>query len=187
MRLVLASASPRRRALLAEAGVTFDVAAVDIDETPHVDESPREYVRRLALEKAHAARSQRPADAVLGADTAVVLDSEIFGKPADDADATRMLERLSGRSHDVLTGVALVWPGGERTAIDRTAVWFKQLSASDIAHYVASAEPRDKAGAYAIQGIGGQFVERIDGSHSNVVGLPMAIVLELLRGVFFEG
>ena len=181
MRLVLASASPRRRALLAEAGLTFDVAAVDIDEAPQPDERPEQYVSRLAREKARAARNHHADAAVLGADTAVVLDAEIFGKPTDDADAARMLERLSGRSHDVLTGVALVSSAGERMAVDRTAVWFKPLSASDIAQYVASGEPRDKAGAYAIQGLGGRFVERIDGSHSNVVGLPMAVVLQLLR------
>jgi len=181
MRLVLASASPRRRALLAEAGLAFDVAGVDIDETPRPGEAPQEYVSRLAREKALAARAQHPTAAVLGADTTVVLGDEIFGKPADDADAKRMLDRLSGRSHDVLTGVALVWPGGERVAIDRTAVWFRTLSSSDIEHYVASGEPRDKAGAYAIQGLAGRFVERIDGSHSNVVGLPMAVVLQLLR------
>src|SRR5688572_4821089 len=116
MRLVLASASPRRRALLAEAGLAFDVAAVDIDEAPHPDERPEQYVGRLAREKACAARERHPDAAVLGADTAVVLDAEIFGKPVDDVDAARMLERLSGRSHDVLTGVALVWPrrGGGR-------------------------------------------------------------------------
>ena len=180
MRLVLASASPRRRQLLTDAGIPFETAAVDIDETPRPGEAPDQYVQRLALEKGRAARRYHPDAAILGADTAVVLAGEIFGKPIDDADATRMLERLSGRSHDVLTGVALLWPGGERVAIDRTAVWFKRLSVSDVTQYVASGEPRDKAGAYAIQGAAAGFVERIDGSHSNVVGLPMAVVLQLL-------
>jgi septum formation protein len=180
MRLVLASASPRRRALLEESGLAFEIAAVDVDETPQPGERPEAYVQRLARAKAHAAFAQCSDAAVLGADTAVVLDGEIFGKPLHAADAIRMLTRLSGRSHDVLTGVALKWPGGERVAIDRTEVWFKPLSASDIQQYAASAEPRDKAGAYAIQGIGGRFVERIDGSHSNVVGLPIGVVLRLL-------
>jgi len=181
MRLVLASASPRRRALLSEAGIAFEVDAVDIDETPRPNEPPDGYVQRLAQEKARAAARSHPEAAVLGADTAVVVDGGIFGKPIDDADARRMLDRLSGRSHEVLTGVALVWPAGERVAIDRTVVWFNTLSATDVAQYVASGEPRDKAGAYAIQGLAGRFVERIDGSYSNVVGLPMAAVLQLLR------
>ena len=181
MRLVLASASPRRRTLLADAGLAFDVEAVDIDESPQPDERPDHYVQRLAIEKARAAAAKHPTAAILGADTAVVVDGEIFGKPIDDGDARRMLDRLSGRSHDVLTGVALIWPDGERVAIDRTVVWFKPLSPSDVEQYVASGEPRDKAGAYAIQGLAGRFVERIDGSHSNVVGLPVAAVLQLLR------
>jgi septum formation protein len=180
-RLVLASASPRRRALLEEAGIAFDVAVVDVDESPLAGETPDAYVTRLARAKALAGRGQHPGAPVLGADTAVVVGTDILGKPRDDADAARMLERLSGRAHDVLTGVALVSDAGERVAVDRTAVWFKPLSASDIAQYVATAEPRDKAGAYAIQGAGGRFIERIDGSFSNVVGLPMAVVLQLLR------
>src|SRR5262245_5601673 len=188
MRFVLASASPRRRALLEDAGVEFDTVLVDVDERPLPGETPDVYVKRLARDKARAGLSQHPQAVVLGADTAVVIGQEILGKPTDDADATRMLQKLSARSHEVLTGVALAWRGGERVAMDRTLVWFRAMTASDIAQYVASGEPRDKAGAYAIQGLGGRFIERIDGSHSNVVGLPMAVVLPMLAdaGVFFE-
>ena len=180
-RLVLASASPRRRSLLQEAGVAFDAVAVDVDERPFAGEAPDAYVTRLAREKALSGRAQHPASAVLGADTTVVVDGEILGKPTGDRDALRMLERLSGRSHDVLTGVALIWSAGDRVAVERTEVWFKPLSPADIAQYVATGEPRDKAGAYAIQGAAGAFVERIQGSYSNVVGLPLAIVLQLLH------
>ena len=183
MKLVLASASPRRRALLDEAGLAFDVGEDDVDERVVAGEMPEAYVRRLALEKARAGLAQHPASVVLGADTTVVIDGEILGKPVDDADAHRMLEQLSGRSHQVLTGVAIAWREGGRVAIDRTTVWFKALSPSDIAQYVATGEPRDKAGAYAIQGLASRFIERIDGSYSNVVGLPVAVVLQLLADV----
>lgn len=180
-RLILASASPRRRALLQEAGVAFDAIAVDVDERPQAGEAPDVYVQRLAQEKAMAGRAQHAGALVLGADTTVVIGQEILAKPADDADAARMLERLSGRAHEVLTGVALIGSGADRVAIDRTRVWFKPLTTDEIAQYVATGEPRDKAGAYAIQGGAAAFVERIEGSYSNVVGLPMAIVLQLLR------
>ena len=180
-RLILASASPRRRALLQEAGIPFDAASVDVDERPVPGEMPEAYVQRLAREKALSGRARHPGSPVLGADTSVILDGEILGKPQDAADAVRMLERLSGRAHDVLTGVALIWNGGDRMAIDRTQVWFKPLSPADIAQYVAIGEPRDKAGAYAIQGAAAAFVEQIQGSYSNVVGLPMAVVLQLLQ------
>jgi septum formation protein len=183
MKLVLASASPRRRALLDEAGLAFDVGPVNVDERVVAGETPEPYVMRLALEKARAGLAQHPASVVLGADTTVVIDDEILGKPNDDADAQRMLEQLSGRPHQVLTGVAIAWSGGDRVAIDRTTVWFKTLSPADIAQYVATGEPRDKAGAYAIQGLASRFIERIDGSYSNVVGLPVAVVLQLLAAV----
>ena len=185
MKLVLASASPRRRALLTEAGLTFDVTAVDLDERVRPGEQPEPYVTRLALAKARAGLAQNPGVAVLGADTTVAIDNEILGKPVDDSDARRMLQQLSGRAHQVLTGVALAWRDGDRVAVDRTTVWFKTLSSSDIEQYVATGEPRDKAGAYAIQGLASRFVERIEGSFSNVVGLPVAVVLQLLaeRGI----
>jgi septum formation protein len=180
--LVLASASPRRRELLTAAGLDFEVLRVDIDETPARGETPEDHVRRLAREKAGAGRVRRPGTVVLAADTIVVLDDRILGKPRDAEDATRMLRALSGRAHEVLTGVAVSGPAGTVVEVARTRVWFQSLSDAEIAGYVGSGEPRDKAGAYAIQGLGSKFVERIDGSYSNVVGLPVALVYRLLKG-----
>jgi septum formation protein len=183
MRVVLASASPRRRELLAAAGLVVHVDPVDVDEELQADEPPEDYVARVAAAKAAAGRRRHPDAVVIGADTTVVIDGEILGKPVDDDDARRMLTRLSGQRHDVLTGVAVM--GGDRTAtrVERTAVWFAALSASEVAWYVASGEPRDKAGGYAIQGLAGRFIPRIEGSYSNVVGLPVATVWEMLREV----
>jgi septum formation protein len=166
--------------LLTAAGILFVVRVADIDETPRPDESPREYVLRLADEKARAI----PADAdefVLTADTTVVLDGRILGKPLDTADAARMLFGLSGNRHDVITGVCLM-RGGRRLALSAavTAVWFDPMTDSEIAEYAASEEPRDKAGAYAIQGTASRWISGIDGSYSNVVGLPIALVYRLL-------
>jgi septum formation protein len=186
VRLILASASPRRADLLRAAGFEFDVRVTDVDEAPRVGESPREYVVRVARDKAAAAEGPAKAghDAeeivILGADTTVVVDGEILAKPADDADARRMLMQLSGRAHEVLTGVSLRAGTAERSAVEATVVWFKPLSDEEIAWYVGSGEGRDKAGAYAIQGLGSRFIPRIDGSYSNVVGLPVATVHELL-------
>jgi len=179
--VVLASASPRRHALLIAAGFACDVDPVDVDEARQVGEAPGAYVERLARLKATAGAARHPARVVLGADTAVVVGDEVLGKPRDDDDAGRMLRLLSGRSHDVLTGVAIV--SGDRTvaAVERTTVWVDPLSADDIAWYVASGEPRDKAGAYAIQGLFSRFVPRIEGSYANVVGLPVATVARLMR------
>ncbi len=181
--LVLASGSARRREMLADLGLRLTVEAADIDETPRAAEAPEAYVRRLAREKAAAvAARQGGARFVLGADTSVILDGEIFGKPADDADAARMLARLSGRVHAVTTGYALAIPGG--TVVDGcviTAVSFRPLQDAEIRWYVATGEPRDKAGAYAIQGRAAHFVTGVDGSVSNVIGLPLAEVVELLR------
>jgi septum formation protein len=175
--LVLASGSPRRRELLAHLGVPFTVVAADVDETPRPGEGPVELVRRLAAAKAAAVDG----DPVLAADTVVELDGEILGKPADAAAARRMLARLSGRSHHVHTGVAL--RAGERLDVEvvTTAVTFAALTPEAIEWYVATGEPLDKAGAYAIQGAGGVFVESIHGSASNVVGLPLATVARLLH------
>lgn len=182
MPLILASASPRRRELLAAAGLAFVVEPVEVDERALPEESPREYVERVARLKATAgaARASSAGSAVLGADTTVVVDGDVMGKPIDDRDAMKMLRRLAGRSHEVLTGVALSWEGVVRSAVACTEVWFTSLDEDDMDWYVRSGEPRDKAGAYAIQGLASRFVTRIDGSYSNVVGLPVAIVLQLL-------
>jgi septum formation protein len=175
--LVLASASPRRADLLREAGIAFQIAPADIDESERVGESPEAYVERLAREKAEAVWRSRPAAFVLGADTTVVADDQILAKPLDSADAARMLRLLAGRSHRVLTGVCLMGPSGyNRGAVVSTVVTFGPLSEADVAWYVGTGEPLDKAGAYAVQGGASRFVQRIDGSFSNVVGLPMELV-----------
>ena len=178
--LVLASQSPRRSEILRQAGMEFTVRVADVDESPLAGESPAEYVRRLAAAKAFAIE---PADGetVLGADTTVVIDGEILGKPADAADARRMLARLSGRRHEVLTGICL--RRGTLATCDHatTGVVFAALSSAEIDEYVASGEPMDKAGAYAIQGLAAKFVERIEGDYFNVMGLPVALVYRRLR------
>jgi septum formation protein len=178
--IILASRSPRRSELLAAAGISFEVLAADIDETPHDNESPVAYVERLAIEKARAVLALRPEAHVLGADTTVTIDGEILGKPADAADATRMLRLLNGRVHDVHTGVALVGRAGVRSAVETTRVWFSEMTDEDISWYVATGEPVDRAGAYAIQGFASRFIPRIEGSYSNVVGLPVALVSSIL-------
>jgi septum formation protein len=186
--LVLASASPRRQDLLRNAHISFAVQPADIDETPRPVENPREYAERLAREKALAVWQTRPQDVVLGADTIVVVDETILGKPADAADATRMLRALSDRTHRVITGVCIVWPGKLRkedrqlkTASETTLVTFNKLSEEEIQEYISTAEPMDKAGAYAIQGIASRWIPRIEGDYSNVVGLPVALVYRMLR------
>ncbi len=175
--LVLASASPRRAELLTAAGFTFSVRPVDADESAEPGESADAYVRRVALVKA-AAAGPPPADTViLTADTIVIIDGLRLGKPVDDRDAGEMLARLSGRTHEVLTAITLSHTSSHRTAttvdVARTAVTFNHLPAHLIDWYVASGEPQGKAGAYAIQGLASRFVERIEGSYSNVVGLPI--------------
>lgn len=182
--LVLASASPRRSELLRQLGVHFRVLPVDVDETPAPGESPREYVVRVASDKAHAARSALDTDAapVLAADTAVVIDGRILGKPVDAEDAARMLRALSGRRHEVLTAVVLRVADREERAVNRTAVGFRRLDAEEIDAYWRSGEPAGKAGAYAIQGLGAVFVERIEGSYTGVMGLPLFETARLLAG-----
>jgi len=181
VRLILASASPRRAELLRAAGYQFEIVVADVDERARGRETPADYVRRLAAEKSAAVQA---ADAiVLGADTTVVVDGEILGKPRDDDEAAAMLGRLAGRRHDVLTGVSIRHGTREIGRVESTAVWFSVLTKEDIAWYVASGEGRDKAGAYAIQGLASRFIPRIDGSYANVVGLPVAAVAELLRSV----
>ena len=178
--LILASASPRRRELLAAAGVAFDVDVADVDETPHGGEDAVAYAERVARDKAATVAMRRPGAWVLGADTVVVVDGEILGKPADAADARRMLARLSGRSHDVLTAVAVARDGVLRSRVEKTVVTMREIPESEAAAYVASGEPMDKAGAYGIQGGASAFVTTISGRLDTVVGLPVPVALDLL-------
>ncbi len=190
--LVLASASPRRQELLRNAGIAFTVCPADINESPLAGESPRDCAERLAREKALAVFQSRPRDYVLGADTIVVVGEAILGKPCDTDDAALMLRMLSGRTHEVITGVCVVGPvasgqpsvassGNALTASETTLVTFGELSDEEIRDYVATGEPMDKAGAYAIQGIASRWIPRIEGDYSNVVGLPVALVYRMLR------
>jgi septum formation protein len=181
--LVLASASPRRQELLRSAGIPFEVQPADIPEDPLPGETAKACAERLAREKALAVARQRPHDCVLGADTVVVVDGQILGKPFDAADAARMLRLLSGRGHQVITGVCLVVGGQCSVGSETTSVTMSEISENDIDDYVASGEPMDKAGAYAIQGIASRWIPRIEGDYSNVVGLPVALVFRMLREV----
>jgi septum formation protein len=180
--LILASASPRRQELLHSAGIPFTVQPADIDETPLSGEAPRDCAERLAREKALAVFRIRPQDCVLGADTIVVIDDMILGKPRDVGDAGRMLRMLSGRAHSVITGACVLSPvAPESTASETTLVTMCELSEDEISDYVATGEPMDKAGAYAIQGLASRWIPRIEGDYSNVVGLPVALVYRMLR------
>jgi septum formation protein len=179
-RLVLASASPRRRELLGQLGLAFEVSAADIDETPHPGEAAPAYVLRLAREKARTVANRNPGAWVLAADTTVVLGEELLGKPHDTSEVREMMTRLSGRIHEVQTGVALAGPSGEEALVVRTRVTFRSLSPEEIAWYASTGESLDKAGGYAIQGKGGFLVERIEGSPTNVIGLPLGETLGLL-------
>jgi septum formation protein len=190
--LVLASASPRRQELLRNAGIPFVVQPTDIPEVPRPAEAPRAFAERMAREKALAVFRQRPDDFVLGADTIVIVDAEILGKPRDDADAVRMLHLLSGRRHQVTTGVCLLGPqpetenrqletGFEDVRSETTIVAVDALSDDDIHSYISTNEPMDKAGAYAIQGRASRWIPYIDGDYFNVVGLPVALVYRMLR------
>jgi len=181
-RIVLASASPRRAELLRAAGIEFDVVPANVDESILGGETPLLYVSRLAEAKARAVHESAGDRCVLAADTAVVVDFHILGKPIDADEAKRMLRLLSGRTHDVLTAVALFGPHHEPvTRVARTVVMFGPITEDEINWYVASGEPMDKAGAYAVQGLASRFVTRIDGSYSNVVGLPLAETRVLLK------
>jgi septum formation protein len=198
--IVLASASPRRQELLRNAGIPFTVHPADINETPLAGEAPRECAERLAREKALAVFRVRPQEYVLGADTIVVVDDMILGKPRDAGDARRMLQLLSGRTHAVITGVCVAaktaagGPGSVdseaapeaegrdlQTASETTLVTMCELSDDEIRDYVATGEPMDKAGAYAIQGLASRWIPQIEGDYSNVVGLPVALVYRMLR------
>ena len=180
MHLVLASASPRRAELLRGAGFRFEIITADVDESVRAGESPGRYVGRLAESKARAVAARAGGRAVLGADTVVVCGDAILGKPADVADAKRMLRMLSGRTHQVMTGVCLL-AAHRSEGVATTSVEFAQLTSAEIDWYAASGEPSDKAGAYAIQGLASRFVTRIEGSYSNVVGLPVALVYDLCK------
>lgn len=195
MRLVLASASPRRKELLLQIGTQFDISPVDIDETPFVNETPSTYVSRMATEKALNCLKLQQLDGplvILGSDTSVIVDNEILGKPVDFIDSKNMLRRLSGRSHQVMTSVCVVIHRGVENIsnVDAssdifcklviTDVQFKIISDAQIEAYWNSGEPQDKAGSYGIQGFGAVFVERIQGSYSAVVGLPLAEVADML-------
>ena len=178
--LILASQSPRRRELLAAAGIPFEVRVAGVPEEVLPGEPPDAHVRRLALEKASAV-SRAPHEVILGADTVVVAGGEILGKPKDTADGRRMLGLLSGREHTVITGIAIRHRGGVEVDDCRTTVYFAPLSDHEIEDYLASAEPYDKAGAYAIQGLASKFIHRIEGDYSNVVGLPVFLVYQHLK------
>jgi septum formation protein len=187
MALVLASASPRRQELLQNAGIPFIMQASKISELPREGEAPQACAERLAREKALDVFRQRPQDFVLGADTIVIVDGQILGKPRDAGDAARMLRLLSGRTHQVTTGVCLIGPHGkgkrsaEDTRSETTLVTVSEMSDEDIQSYVATGEPLDKAGAYAIQGIASRWISRIEGDYFNVVGLPVSLVYRMLR------
>jgi septum formation protein len=183
--LILASASPRRRELLTQAGFTFRIHPAHIPEDPRPEEDPIAYVCRLAREKAEAVYKQlaptEPDIVVLGADTTVTIDREILGKPESVEDAARILRTLSGRTHRVITGVSLVSAERAETAAEVTAVQFLSVSAAEIDAYIATGEPMDKAGAYAIQGHAARWIPRIDGCYFNVVGLPISLVATMIN------
>jgi septum formation protein len=184
--LILASSSPRRQELLREIGIPFQVHAANINEDQITGEAPSAYALRLAREKAEAVAVQYPQSYVLGADTIVVVDGEVLGKPKDRGDAIRMLRLLSGRGHEVTTAVSVVAPGTvapgtlSETRASTTKVYFRELTEDEIQRYVAGGEPMDKAGAYAIQGGASRWADRIEGEFSNVVGLPLSLVTDML-------
>lgn len=186
-KLILASASPRRKELLAKAGFSFEVRPSSIPEDPRPGEDPVAYVTRLAREKAQsvftAEHSGDPALIVLGADTTVVVDGEILAKPEDDADAVRMLRLLAGQTHQVITGVCVVSSVAMETAAEVTSVTFTTLSDAEIEAYIATGEPMDKAGAYGIQGRAAKWIPRIQGCYFNVVGLPLALTANMIEGM----
>jgi len=181
MPIVLASASPRRQELLRNAGIEFVAMPANIPEARQQDEAPQIFAERMAKEKARAIWTQTKDSYVLGADTVVVLDDLVLGKPEDEQDATRMLRLLSGRKHKVITGVCLIGIGFEDVRSETTAVYFSALSDQDILGYIETHEPMDKAGAYAIQGVASRWISKIEGDYSNVVGLPVPLVLEMLH------
>ena len=182
MLLVLASQSPRRQELLSVLGISFTVVSPETDETPFPNEAPEVYVRRVARAKGLDVAARVPGARVLSADTVVTIDGEVLGKPKDRDDAVRMLSALSGREHAVYTAVCVAEGGAVREGIDRTRVWFNPMSRAQILGYIERENVMDKAGAYGIQGFASVYIPRIDGSYSNVMGLPLALVWELLSG-----
>lgn len=180
--IILASQSPRRAELLEQVGIDFRAAPADIDEFIHDDERAADFVERIAIAKAQAVRRQFPGQAVLGSDTAVVIDQTILGKPRDRDDAVGMLLTLSGRTHEVLTGVAVV-SDRTRYALNVSRVSFRSVSEAEAAAYWATGEPADKAGGYAVQGLAAAFIERIEGSYSGIMGLPLFETLQLLEQI----
>jgi septum formation protein len=181
MPLILASSSPRRRELLINAGIPFEVRTANISETRRDGESPLDYARRLAREKAETVAANNPDSAVLGADTIVLVDDHVLGKPADAEDAERMLRLLRGRSHQVLTAVCIIRDAKSDIREETTTVHFGEVTDEEISAYVQHGEPMDKAGAYAIQGMASRWIDRIEGDYFNVVGLPVALVYRMLR------
>ena len=183
MKFILASASPRRRQLLASIGLDFDVKPSDVPEVHREGEAPEEYVARLSRDKANAVAREHPSRWVIAADTTVFLGDQLLEKPADAADATRMLAAIAGQTHIVYTGVTLenVESDYRETRVSESEVRLLPLSAADIAWYVATGEPFDKAGAYAVHGIAAMFIDSIHGSYTNVVGLPLATLFQMLR------
>jgi septum formation protein len=181
--LILASSSPRRRELLTQAGFRFHVHAANIEEVRAAHESPTAYVQRLALEKSLAVLQLFPEATILGADTTVELDHDILEKPTDAADAARMLQRLSGRTHLVHTAIAAVSRSAQLTHVETTTVFLSEIPADELAHYIASGDSLDKAGAYGIQGYAARWVTRIEGDFFNVMGLPLAATARLLKSL----
>ena len=180
-RVILASQSPRRRELLNLIGIPHEVRPADIDESYLAGERPREHAERLARGKTAVIAEREPNAVVIGSDTIVVVDGDVLGKPADELDAVRMLARLAGRSHVVITAVAVSWRGETRSAVEEVGVTFHPMSRTEIDAYIATGEPMDKAGAYHVDGRGALFITRIDGAPSNVAGLPVRTVLALAR------
>ena len=181
LRVILASQSPRRRELLSLIGITHEVRPANIDEAYLHGETPRQHAERLAREKAGAI--DVPDAVTIGSDTIVVVDGDVLGKPADGAEAARMLRRLSGRSHVVVTAVAVAWRGQTRSAVEEAGVDFHPLTEPDIAAYIATREPMDKAGAYGIQGYGATIVSRVDGDYFAVMGLPLQKLTRVLGSI----
>lgn len=177
--VILASASPRRRELLSLIGIPHEVRPSNIDETQFTDEQPREHAERLAREKAAAVEARGAV--VIGSDTIVVVDGDVLGKPSDEAQAAAMLRRLSGRSHVVMTGIAVRWRDRIASAVEEVGVTFRGLTDDEIARYIATREPMDKAGAYGIQGYGATIVERVDGDYFAVMGLALGTLVALCR------